>query len=150
MYSTCCTAGHRHPGKTNAGIDIPASKVLVRYRVKNMPVSVPLLRYPTCPGTVIFFLYLTDRLPESPVVRILASLCPCLCPCPCPCPFPWGVRVRVPFHVHDIHVHDFHVHDFHVHDFHVHGVHVHKVHVHEVHVHDVHVHDEHVLHRKIK
>jgi hypothetical protein len=41
--------------ETNAGIGIPASRILVRYRMKKMPDCVSLVRYLTCSGIVSFF-----------------------------------------------------------------------------------------------
>jgi hypothetical protein len=41
--------------KTNAGIDIPASDISVRYRTKRMPDCVVLFRYQTDSGIVMFF-----------------------------------------------------------------------------------------------
>ncbi len=41
--------------ETNAGIGIPASQILVRYRAKKMPDCASLVRYRTCSGIVSFF-----------------------------------------------------------------------------------------------
>ncbi len=41
--------------KTNAGISIPASRILVRYRTSKMSDCVRLVRYRTCSGIVSFF-----------------------------------------------------------------------------------------------
>ncbi len=41
--------------KTNAGIGIPASRLLVRYWTTKMPDCVSLVRYRTCSGIVSFF-----------------------------------------------------------------------------------------------
>ncbi len=41
--------------ETNAGIGIPASRILVWYRTKKMPDCVSLVRYRTCSGIVSFF-----------------------------------------------------------------------------------------------
>jgi hypothetical protein len=41
--------------ETNAGIGIPASQILVRYRTKKMPDCVTLVWYRTCSGIVSFF-----------------------------------------------------------------------------------------------
>jgi hypothetical protein len=41
--------------KTNAGIGIPASRILVRYRTTKITDCVSLVRYRTCSGIVSFF-----------------------------------------------------------------------------------------------
>jgi hypothetical protein len=41
--------------ETNAGIGIPASRILVRYQTKKMPDCVSLVQYRTCSGIVSFF-----------------------------------------------------------------------------------------------
>jgi hypothetical protein len=41
--------------ETNAGIGIPASRILVRYRTNIMPDCVSLVRYRACSGIVSFF-----------------------------------------------------------------------------------------------
>jgi hypothetical protein len=41
--------------KTNAGIGIPACRILVRYQTTKMPDCVSLVRYRTCSGIVSFF-----------------------------------------------------------------------------------------------
>jgi hypothetical protein len=41
--------------ETNAGIGIPASRILVRYPTKKMLDCVSLVRHRTCSGIVIFF-----------------------------------------------------------------------------------------------
>jgi hypothetical protein len=41
--------------KTNAGIGIPASRILVQYRTTKMPDCVSLVRFRTCSGIVSFF-----------------------------------------------------------------------------------------------
>jgi hypothetical protein len=41
--------------ETNAGIGIPASRILVRYQTKKMPDSVNLVRYQSCSGIISFF-----------------------------------------------------------------------------------------------
>jgi hypothetical protein len=46
--------------KTNAGIGIPASPILVRYRTTKMPDCVSLVRHRTCSGIVSFFQSGTD------------------------------------------------------------------------------------------
>ncbi len=41
--------------ETNAGIGIPASRILVRYRTKKMPDYVSIVWYQTCSGIVSVF-----------------------------------------------------------------------------------------------
>ncbi len=51
--------------KTNAGVGIPASQMLVRYRTKRMPDCVFLVRYWTCSGFVSFFFSLEPDWPDA-------------------------------------------------------------------------------------
>ncbi len=59
--------------ETNAGIGIPLSRILVRYRTNKMPDCVSLVRYRACSGIVSFFQNgtgnRTDWMPDGPAFR---------------------------------------------------------------------------------
>jgi hypothetical protein len=55
MSLVCCLVLSIGIEQTNAGIGIPASRILVWYRTQKMPDFIGLVRYQTCSGIVSFF-----------------------------------------------------------------------------------------------